>query len=56
LNLTRWLTYNLSAAIALHFVDYYFCRVHQTLKTTRAVAFGIADHIWTIGEIVGLLD
>jgi IS1 family transposase len=48
--------YNLSAAIALHFVYYNFCRVHQTLKTTPAVASGIADHIWTIEEIVGLLD
>jgi IS1 family transposase len=47
---------NLSAAIALHFVYYNFCRVHQTLKTTPAVAGGLADHVWTIDEIVGLLD
>jgi IS1 family transposase len=47
---------NLSAAIALHFVYYNFCRVHQTLKTTPAVASGLADHIWSIDEIVGLLD
>lgn len=47
---------NLSAAIALHFMYYNFCRVHQTLKTTPAVASGIADHVWSIEEIVGLLD
>ena len=47
---------NLSAAIALHFVYYNFVRVHQTLKTTPAVASGLADHVWTIDEIVGLLD
>jgi IS1 family transposase len=47
---------NLSAAIALHFVYYNFCRVHQTLKTTPAVASGLADHVWTVEEIVGLLD
>jgi len=47
---------NLSAAIALHFVYYNFCRVHQTLKTTPPVASGLADHVWTIDEIVGLLD
>ncbi len=47
---------NLSAAIALHFVYYNFCRVHQTLKTTPAVASGLADHVWSIDEIVGLLD
>ena len=47
---------NLSAAIALHFVYYNFCRVHQTLKTTPAVASGLADHVWSIDEIVKLLD
>jgi hypothetical protein len=47
---------NLSAAIALHFVYYNFVRVHQTLKTTPAVAAGIADHEWTIDELVKLLD
>lgn len=48
--------YNLSAAVALHFMYYNFCRVHQTLKTTPAVASGLANHVWTIEEIVGLLD
>jgi hypothetical protein len=48
--------YNLSAAVALHFMYYNFCRVHQTLKTTPAVASGLADHVWTIDEIVGLLE
>ncbi|MDO8614671.1 MAG: IS1 family transposase [Dehalococcoidia bacterium] len=47
---------NLAAAVALHFMHYNFCRVHQTLKTTPAVASGLADHAWTIDEIVALLD
>ncbi len=47
---------NLEAAIALHFMYYNFARVHQTLKTTPAVAAGVADHVWTLAEIVGLLD
>jgi len=46
---------NHQAAISLHFMHYNFCRVHQTLKTTPAVAAGVADHIWTVEEIVGLL-
>ncbi len=45
----------LNAAVALHFMHYNFVRVHQTLKTTPAVAAGVADHEWTIQEIVGLL-
>jgi IS1 family transposase len=47
---------NLGYAVALHFMHYNFCRVHQTLRVTPAVEAGIADHIWGIEEIVGLLD
>jgi IS1 family transposase len=47
---------NLEHAVALHFMHYNFVRVHQTLKTTPAVAVGVADHEWTIREIVALLD
>ena len=47
---------NLNAAVALHFMHYNFVRRHQTLKTTPAVAAGVADHEWTLEEIVGLLD
>lgn len=47
---------NHGAAIALHFMHYNFCRVHQTLRVTPAMEAGIADHVWSIGEIVSLLD
>ena len=47
---------NLSAAVALYFMYCNYCRVHQTIKTTPAVASGLADHVWSIEEIVGLLD
>jgi hypothetical protein len=47
---------NLMHAVALHFMDDNFARVHEALKTTPAVAAGIADHAWTLEEIVGLLD
>ena len=43
-------------ALALHFMHYNFARVHQTLKTTPAVAAGIAKYAWTVQDIVGLLD
>jgi hypothetical protein len=36
---------------------YNFARVHQTLRVTPAMQAGIADHhVWSIDEIVGLLD
>ncbi len=47
---------NLEHAVSLHFMHYNFARVHQTLKTTPAVAAGVADHVWSIAEIVALLD
>ena len=46
---------NLEAALAIHYMNYNFCRVHKTLGTTPAVAAGVADHEWTIAEVVALL-
>ena len=47
---------NLGHAVALHFVYYNFCRRHQTLGMTPAMAAGLEDHEWSIGELVGLLE
>lgn len=47
---------NQAHAVALHFMHYNFARVHQTLRVTPAMQAGIADHVWTLEEIVGLLD
>jgi hypothetical protein len=44
------------AAVALYFMYYNFCRVHQTLRVTPAMEAGISDHAWNIEELVGLLD
>jgi hypothetical protein len=43
-------------AVAIHSIHYNFCRVHRTLRTTPAIKAGLADHVWTLGEIVALLD
>jgi hypothetical protein len=47
---------NLGHALALHFVYYNFARIQQTLRVTPAMEAGIANHAWTIKEIVDLLD
>ena len=47
---------NLAAAVSLHFCFYNFCRVHQSLGVTPAMAAGIADHPWNIEELIGLLE
>jgi hypothetical protein len=46
---------NHEAAIALHYMHYNFARIHQTLRVTPAMEAGIADHVWSLEEIVGLL-
>ncbi len=28
------------------------CRVHEALRTTPGVALGIADRVWTIGDLL----
>jgi len=43
-------------AIALHYMHYNFCRIHQTLRVTPAMAAGVTDHVWEISEIVELLE
>lgn len=42
-------------ALALYFMYYNFCRVHQTLRVTPAMEAGVSDHVWSLGEIIGLL-
>jgi IS1 family transposase len=54
---------NHAHAVALHFMAYNFCRPHGTLTkakkgvhTTPAMAAGVTDHVWTIEEVLGLMD
>jgi len=42
-------------AVALHFMHYNFCRVHQTLRVTPAMAAGLADHVWELSDLIALL-
>jgi hypothetical protein len=43
---------NLRAAVALHFAYYDLCRVHQSLRVTPAMEAGLADHVWSLEELV----
>jgi IS1 family transposase len=42
--------------VDLYFMHYNFCRIHKTLRVTPAMEAGIADHVWSIEELVSLLD
>ena len=43
------------AMLALYFVYYNFCRVHQTLRVTPAMEAAITDHVWDVKDLVALL-
>ena len=49
-------------AVSLFFLYYNYCRPHQTLtqdrgvKTTPAMATGLTDRVWTVDDIVSLMD
>ena len=54
---------NHARAASLFFLHYNYCRSHQTLtkvangtKTTPAIASGLTDHVWTVKDIVALMD
>jgi hypothetical protein len=46
---------NHAAMVSLYFMFYNFARVHQTLRVTPAMEAGLADYVWSIGEMVRLL-
>ena len=42
--------------LAIYFMYYNFCRVHQTLRVTPAMEAGLSNHVWSVDELVSLLD
>jgi IS1 family transposase len=40
------------AAVSLYVAHYNLCRVHESLKSTPAMALGIAERVWTIGDLL----
>jgi len=43
-------------ALSLYFVFYNFVRIHKTLKATPALAAGLSDRLWSMEDIVTLID
>ena len=46
---------NHAHSVALHYMFYNFCRIHQTLRVTPAMQAGLSDHVWTVEELIALL-
>jgi IS1 family transposase len=47
---------NHAYAVALHMMYYNFVRLHKSLRVTPAMAAGITDRLWEIGDIVDLIE
>jgi IS1 family transposase len=47
---------NHAHAITVHFMHYNFARIHESLRVTPAMEAGVSDHVWSLEEIIGLLD
>jgi hypothetical protein len=43
-------------AIALHFMNYNFCRIHKTLRVSPAMAAGVSQTLWTLEDVVNMMD
>ena len=43
---------NHCAAVSLYVVHYNLCRVHESLRSTPAMALGVADRVWTIADLL----
>ena len=42
--------------VALYALWYNFVRIHKTLRVTPAMAAGIADRLWSMEDVVALID
>lgn len=47
---------NHAYAVALHFMNYNFIRIHQSLRVTPAMAAGVADRVYDVEDIVALVE
>lgn len=47
---------NHALSVALHYMHYNFVRIHKTLRVTPAMAAGVTDRLWNVGDIVDVLE
>lgn len=47
---------NHAYSMALYFMHYNFVRIHQTLRITPAMAAGVTDKLWSISDIVQIIE
>lgn len=48
----KFATFAPGAAVSLYVSHYNLCRVHEALRTAPSVALGVADRVWTVGDLL----
>jgi hypothetical protein len=43
-------------ALTIYFVHYNFVRIHQTFRITPAMAAGVSDTLWSLDDMVRVVD
>jgi IS1 family transposase len=46
---------NHALSVALHYMNYNFCRIHKTLRVTPAMAAGVTDRAWDMSDVAALI-
>jgi hypothetical protein len=47
---------NQAAPTALNYFCYNFIKIHRTLRTSPAMAEGVADRLWSVKDLVALWE
>jgi hypothetical protein len=47
---------NFKAAIALHFAYYNLVKRHSSLRMTPAMAAGVTNTFWSVGDLIETVD
>mgnify|MGYP001328561927 CR=1 FL=1 len=43
-------------ALAIYFMHYNFCRIHQSLRVSPAIAAGVSKMLWSMADVVAMID
>ncbi len=43
-------------ALSIYFMHYNFVRIHQTLRVTPAMEAGVTDRLWSLEDVVEIVD
>ena len=47
---------NHAHSVAIHFMHYNFVRIHQSLRITPAMAAGVTTNLWSIADMVKVIE